>query len=164
MTKYTYEQEKFNEKYNKYCTLIYRTAYQYLFNADAAEDIVQEVFVKLFTHHKSFNDDEHEKAWLLRITINLCKNALKSKSNNNLTFDDEIRLDDNSFEDTSDTRIDIVKSIKALTPEQRAVIYLYYYEGFTVKEIARITKCKENTVKSHLKRARQALKNDIERD
>lgn len=164
MPRKTFEEIEFDEKYDKYSQLIYRTAYHYLLNVDSAEDITQEVFVKLLTNSKTFNDEEHEKAWLLRVTINLCKNVLKSKSNSNIEINDEIQIIDNSFEEKSINKIDMKKQIEGLSPIQRTVIYLHYYEGFSISEIARITRINQNTIKSHLKRAKTTLKNNIEKE
>lgn len=164
MKKYIYSDAEFNEKYNKYCNLVYRTAYQYLFNVEFAEDVTQEAFVKLLTYDKDFHDDEHEKAWLLRVTINLCKNILKSKSYQNLELKNEIAIYENAFEENSDNKIDISIYLKHLSAEHRTAIYLYYYERLKIKEISKVMKIKENTVKSHLKRAKQNLKIYIERE
>lgn len=164
MKKHIYSEAEFNKKYDKYCILVYRTAYQYLFNIEFAEDVTQEAFVKLITCNKNFNDDEHEKAWLLRITINLCKNILKSKSYQNLELKNEIYIPENSFEKKSDNKIYISDCLKQLSKEQRTVIYLYYFEGLKIKEISKVIKLNENTVKSHLKRAKQNLKIGIERE
>lgn len=159
-----FNEEKFNEKYNKYYKLIYRTSYQYLFNKEASEDVTQEVFVKLLTKSPIFNDTEHEKAWLLRVAINLCKNKLKSKSNSDVTLFEYINNACNSFEEDINQQIDIINELKKLTPNQRISIYLYYYEGYSIKEIAKITKSNENTVKSHLSRAKQNIKLNIEKE
>lgn len=159
-----FNEADFDEKYDKYSKLIYRTAYHYLLNIDSAEDITQEVFVKLLTSNKNFNEEEHEKAWLLRVTINLCKNVLKSKSNKNLSINDEIQIVDNSFEDNSISKIDMKRQIENLLPMQRTVIYLRYFEGLSIREISKITKINQNTVKSHIKRAKTNLKNNIEKE
>lgn len=159
-----FNEADFDEKYDKYSKLIYRTAYHYLLNIDSAEDITQEVFVKLLTSNKNFNEEEHEKAWLLRVTINLCKNVLKSKSNKNLSINDEIQIVDNSFEDNSISKIDMKRQIENLLPMQRTVIYLRYFEGLSIREISKITKISQNTVKSHIKRAKTNLKNNIEKE
>lgn len=161
---YEYDESIFNEKYEKYSKMIFRTAYQYLLNVDSAEDITQEAFVRLLTSNKVFNEEEHEKAWILRVTINLCKNALKSKHSNNVALNDEIEIADNSFEDNLISKIDMKKQIECLSPAQRTVIYLYYYERFSIKEIAKITQINQNTVKSHLKRAKENLKINIEKE
>ena len=164
MEKYVYNETEFNEKYDTYCDIVYRTAYQYLFNVEFAEDVTQEAFVKLLTCSKHFNDDEHEKAWLLRVTINLCKNILKSKSYQNLELKNEITVYENTFEENSDNKMDISSYLKRLSAEQRTAIYLYYFERLKIKEISKVMKMKENTVKSYLKRAKQNLKITIERE
>lgn len=162
--KKVYNEAEFNEKYDKYCKIVYRTAYQYLFNIDMAEDVVQDAFVKLFINKKCFNDSEHEKAWLLRVTINLCKNVLKSKTYHSLELNNESEIFENSFEDKSNFKIDIMNQLKKINAQQRTAIYLYYFEGFSIKEISKIMKIKENTVKSHLKRAKQKLRINIEKE
>ena len=164
MKRTIYNESEFNKKYDKYCNLIYRTAYQYIFNVQLAEDVTQEVFVKLLTYGKSFHDDEHEKAWLLRVTINLCKNILKSKSYQSLELKNEISVYNSAFEEKSDTKMDISTYLKHLSAEQRTAIFLYYFEGLKIKEISKVMNIKENTVKSHLKRAKQNLKMNMERE
>lgn len=164
MGKYVYSEIEFNEKYDRYCNLVYRTAYQYLFNVQLSEDVMQETFVKLLTCSKNFNDDEHEKAWLLRVTINLCKNTLKSKSYQNLELKNDVVSYENSFEENSDNKIDISSYLKQLNSEQRTAIYLYYFERLKIKEISKVMKIKENTIKSHLKRAKENLRNNIEKE
>ncbi len=162
--RYIVNETEFNKKYEQYSPLVFRTAYQYLFNISAAEDITQEVFIKLLTQRKPFNDAEHEKAWLLRVTVNACKNYKTARANSNISFNDEIRLYDNSFEESFETRIDIERELDKLSPEQRLLMYLYYYEHYKIKEIAKITGRKVNTVKSDLKRARDTLKNNVNRE
>lgn len=162
LKKYELNDEIFNEKYEKYSSLIYRLAFQYTFNKAIAEDITQDVFVKLFVNNKHFVNDEHEKAWIIRVTINLCKNALKSKSNNHLQLYETEHTDD-CFENKTIDKLDIQQSIKNLNQNERTIILLYYYEGLTTKQISKYLKMNENTVKSHLKRSKEKMKNDLER-
>ncbi len=164
VSKLAFNNDDFETKYNKYSNIIFRTAYQYLLNTDAAEDIVQETFVKLFTNKKAFNDAEHEKAWLIRVTINLCKNFLVSKTSTELELNEGIVKSDSSFEEKSEQQIDMERQLNKLTPEQRACIYLYYYEGYKIKEISDILNLNGNTVKSILSRARQTLKSNINKE
>lgn len=162
MTERIYDEIKFNEKYDKYYKLVYHTAYQYLFNVESAEDITQDVFVKLLTYQKNFTEEEHEKAWLLRVTINLCKNTLKSKAFHNLELNDKVKTEEFSFEEKTNQKIDIANELKRLTPEQRIAIHLFYYEDYSIADISRVMNTKENTVKSYLRRAKQNLKINIE--
>ena len=154
--------EQFGKLYDKYSKTVFRVAYQYLMSRDGAEDIVQEVFLKLYTKAPSFRDSEHEKAWLLRVAVNLCINYKKAKNNNLLAINEEIELSDNSFEGKATAKLDIERELKRLAPAQRAAVYLYYYEGYSVKEISKLMKMKESTVKSHLKRARDNMKVNLE--
>ena len=159
---YELTEEMFNEKYDKYSALIYRLAFQYTLNKATAEDITQDVFIKLFVNNKRFANDEHEKAWIIRVTINHCKNILKSKNNNHLQLLDTEHIDEH-FENRSIEKIDIQQSIKDLSQNERTIILLYYYEDLTTKQISKYLKMNENTVKSHLKRAKEKLKNNLER-
>lgn len=164
MSKLAFDNNEFDKKYDKYSKLLFRTAYQYLLNVYASEDVVQEVFVRLFTNKKPFKNEEHEKAWLIRVTINLCKNHLSSKTSKEIALNEEILKNDLPFEEKSENQIDIERELKKLTPEQRSCIYLYYFEGYKVKEISEILNLNENTVKSLLGRARQTLKNNINKE
>lgn len=159
---YELTEEMFNKKYDKYSALIYRLAFQYTLNKATAEDITQDVFIKLFVNNKRFANDEHEKAWIIRVTINHCKNILQSKSNNHLQLLDTEHIDEH-FENRSIEKLDIQQSIKDLSQNERTIILLYYYEDLTTKQISKYLKMNENTVKSHLKRAKIKLKNNLER-
>ena len=81
-----FDNQRFDDLYQKYAGMIFRTAYNFLLNKDDAEDIVQEVFIKYFISNKSFKDSNHEKAWILTVTANLSKNVLRSKARQNLEF------------------------------------------------------------------------------
>ncbi|MDD6728238.1 MAG: sigma-70 family RNA polymerase sigma factor [Eubacteriales bacterium] len=159
-----FNKQHFDELYNKYASIIFKTAYNYLLNKEDAEDILQEVFFKYFTHNKHFKDGNHEKAWLLRVTANLCKNALRSKSRHNLQLNETIKIGDYSFENESDSHIDLLKTMYELTENQRVAIYLFYYEQIPIKEIAKIMNSNENTVKSHLLRAKDNMKKYLEKE
>ena len=166
MKSYELTEEMFNKKYDKYSALIYRLAFQYTLNKATAEDITQDVFIKLFVNNKRFANDEHEKAWIIRVTINHCKNILQSKNNSHLQLLDTEHIDehiDEHFENRSIEKIDIQQSIKDLSQNERTIILLYYYEDLTTKQISKYLKMNENTVKSHLKRAKIKLKNNLER-
>ncbi len=162
MKSYELTEEMFNKKYDKYSALIYRLAFQYTLNKATAEDITQDVFIKLFVNNKRFANDEHEKAWIIRVTINHCKNILQSKNNSHLQLLDTEHIDEH-FENRSIEKIDIQQSIKDLSQNERTIILLYYYEDLTTKQISKYLKMNENTVKSHLKRAKIKLKNNLER-
>mgnify|MGYP003367417717 CR=1 FL=1 len=153
-----FDNQRFDDLYQKYAGIVFRTAYNFLLNKDDAEDIVQEVFIKYFISNKTFNDDNHEKAWILTVTANLSKNVLRSKSRQNLELDDTIKIVDHKFDKA------IEEAMKELNANQRLVIYLFYYEQIPIKNIARIMKSNENTVKSHLLRAKSKMKTYLEKE
>lgn len=159
-----FDNQRFDDLYQKYASMIFRTAYNFLLNKDDAEDIVQEVFIKYFISNKTFNDDNHEKAWVLTVTANLSKNVLRSKSRQNLELDDTIKIVDNKFEKAITNHLDLEEAMKKLTANQRLVIYLFYYEQIPIKNIAKIMKNNENTVKSHLLRAKSKMKTYLEKE
>lgn len=133
-------------------------------NKDDTEDIVQEVFIKYFISNKTFNDDNHEKAWILTVTANLSKNVLRSKSRQNLELDDTIKIVDHKFDKAITNHLDLEEAMIRLTANQRLVIYLFYYEQIPIKNIAKIMKSNENTVKSHLLRAKSKMKTYLEKE
>ncbi len=159
-----FDKQRFDDLYQKYAGMIFRTSYNFLLNKDDAEDIVQEVFIKYFISNKIFKDDNHEKAWILTVTANLSKNVLRSKSRQNLELDDTIKIVDNNFEKARTEHLDLEKAMYKLTANQRLVIYLFYYEQIPIKNIAKIMKSNENTVKSHLFRAKSKMKIYLEKE
>ena len=114
----------------KYSEMIFRTAYAYLNNYAEAEDIVSDVLMKYFSccEELSFNDGEHLKAWLIRVTVNRCKDVLKSsRFKINKPIDTEYKSEFN----WSEAEIDVKNALEKLDEKYRIVIYLYYYEGYT---------------------------------
>ena len=123
-----------------------------------AEDVVQDAFVKLWEKQPSFESPEHETAWLVRVTVNLCKSRLRSpwrKKTGPLTED---------YPAQTQAQQSLVQSVLALPPKHRAVIHLFYYEGYSTKEIAQLTNQKDATVRQQLTRARRELKLVLEGD
>lgn len=159
-----FDKQRFDALYQKYSGIVFRTSYHFLLNREDAEDVVQEVFIKYFTCNKNFNDDNHEKAWILRVTMNVCKNILRCKSPKNLQLDDAIKISDNGFEHARNLHLDLENTISELTANQRLAIYLFYYEQIPIRDIAKIMKTNENTVKSHLLRAKSKMKVYLEKE
>lgn len=150
----------FREKYEKYAKLLFRIAFIQLGSTHDAEDVLQNVFMKLLYNAPKFKDDEHEKAWLIRVTQNHCKNVLKSSARkNNCELNNEI-VSDNEADITA--ALDISMKIKALPPNYKTAVFLYYYEDLTTDEISKILKISRSAVKMRLKRGRELLKSDLE--
>ena len=132
-----------------------RTALAIMGGKADAEDMVQDAFMKLFEKQPEFESMEHETAWLIRVTVNLCKSRLRShwwKTTTPLL---------ESCPAKSDDQHSVVESVIALPSKYRTVIHLFYYEGYSTKEIAEMTKQKDSTVRNQLARARRLLKEEI---
>ena len=135
---------------------LYRTALAILGSKTEAEDIVHDVFIKLFEKAIGFESPAHEMAWLIRVTVNLCKNRLRShwwKRTGPL-------LD--TYPAKSGQQLDVMQAVLALPTKYRIAIHLFYYEGYSTKEIGEITDQKESTVRQQLTRARRLLKEFLE--
>ena len=142
----------------KYCRNIAMLAFTYTKNTADAEDIAQEVFLQLIKSKRDFESEEHLRAWLFRVTINKSKNHLKS-------FWIRNRGDfpkDASF--VSEKDYDLIQAVLQLEPKYRLPVHLFYYEGYSIKEISHILKEKESTIGTRLKRARNQLKDMLGSD
>ena len=135
---------------------LYRTALAILGSKADAEDVVQDAFIKLFEKQQQFESMEHEAAWLIRVTVNLSKNRLRS----HWWRRREPLLD--TYPAQTDAQKDIVQIVQSLPSKYRGVIHLFYYEGYSTKEIAEITAQSEATVRQQLTRARRMLKDHLE--
>ena len=144
------------EVVEKYSNMLMQIAYQRTFNESDSEDIVQDAFIKLIKNSNKIKDEEHLKYWLIKVTINLCNDYNKSFWNKNTT---ELNEELSQFDEEQTL---IFKEINKLKPVYRDIIYLYYYQGYKIKEISIILKMKENTVSSNLTRAREKLKGILE--
>lgn len=138
-------------------TAMFRAAYAVLKNRDDAEDVVQEAFIKLMDKNPDFTDEEHMKAWLLRVTINISKNMLKASYRKNESVTEDIEY-------TQSKPDEVLPCVMNLEENYRTVIHLYYYEGYSIKEIATILNLPSATVGTRLKRGRAKLKKMLEGD
>ena len=144
------------EAIEKYSDTVYRIALTRTGKIENAEDIFQEVFLKYSEKKPIFESEEHEKSWLIRVTINLTKNLNNSSWNKKV-----VELDENiSFENTDES--DAYYAVAELPQNYRTVIYLLYYEGYKVREISEMLEQNENTIKTWLSRARAILKEKLE--
>ena len=138
---------------DRYGQSVLRLSYAYLHNMSDAEEILQDTLVQFLKTSPVFESQDHEKAWLLRVASNLCKNRL--------IYDRRRRADPLSETLAQEDRPDLSfvwEAVKALPVHQREVVHLFYHEGFATAEIARIVGRKESTVRSDLRRARLRLK------
>ena len=141
------------EIYNRHVDTVYRVCYSFMKNKPEAEDMVQETFLRLITSGKTFESERHEKAWLIVTASNLCKDSLKKWWRKSENIDDHALL----LSDMTQVDRDVLDAILTLPNEQKCVVYLYYYEGYSTEEIAKYLKCPSATVRSRLSRARKQL-------
>ena len=149
--------------FRKYGNTVLRAAFAISGSYAEAEDIVQDVFLSLHTKPRSFNDDEHLKAWLLRVTINKCKNLRRSFRFSRTCSLDKLEHSEAICEISTEGR-ELREEISALPKKYAEVIFLHYYEGYSIKEIAEILGKNENTVGSLLRRGRDRLRTELERE
>lgn len=142
----------------KYSATVFRCAYSYVNNRSDAEDIMQEVFLKYLVKKPVFNDETHEKAWFLRVTINMCKSYLRSSwLKKREEIDDDMR--DKTYIENDPTLWELVRQL----PEKyRVVVELYFVEGYTIKEISVILKKNPSTIGTWLERGKKKLRKAME--
>ena len=147
----------------KYSDLIYRTNFLILRNPHDAEDVMQETFIKYMRTDVEFRDEEHKKAWLLKVSQNKCKDMLRFHKVHTYIPYEEIQeyIISDDFVDVED--IEEVIDIAKLSYKYKTVILIHYIEGYSVKETAEILGITETAVKSRLKRAREKLKGTFEK-
>ena len=131
---------------------LFRIAIAIMGSKADAEDMLQDAFLKLLEKQPHFESPEHETAWLIRVAVNLCKSRLRSH-----WWKKSVPLLDD-YPAQNDEQQDIIHTVLSLPSKYRIVIHLFYYEGYSTKEIAEITKQKESTVREQLTRARRMLK------
>lgn len=137
--------------YDRYSNMVFRLAFLRTKNTADSEDILQDVFLKLLKNGHKIENEEHMKAWLIRVTIN-CSNSYLSSPDRKKTE----QLGDKLYIDLKE-KSDVYYAVMALPCKYRTVIHLFYYEGYSCAEIAKIIKKSGSAVKSRLSRARGML-------
>lgn len=145
--------------YETYYTMVYRLSLLILKNPQDAEDAAQTIFLKVIEKKPSFTDANHEKAWLLTVTRNYCRDIQRSFWHRKRT--DMEQLPEQGVEPFDRQEGLLFEIIQTLPPKQREVVYLYYFEDYSIKEISQILDRKESTIQSQLSAARNRLKKHI---
>ncbi|MBQ6935823.1 MAG: sigma-70 family RNA polymerase sigma factor [Clostridia bacterium] len=143
---------------NKYSDMLFRICYCILCNKSDAEDALQDTFVKLITKAPDFNDDEHEKAWLIKVATNISKNMVMLRlRRNTVDFNDitEIGVKDEDSE--------VFEAIMNLPVKYKIVMVLFYVEGYKTEEISEIIQVSSEAVRKRLQKGRELLKIEFER-
>lgn len=139
---------------DRYADMVRRICLVHLKNTADTEDIFQNVFLKYLQHDKPFTDAENEKAWIIRVTLNACRDHLRALLRHRTTPLEAIA----EIADLEPRHRDVLEAVLSLPEKYRDVIYLHYFDGYTAKEIGQMLHKRENTVYSLLSRGRDMLK------
>lgn len=138
--------------YERRFDMVYRVCFLYLRNKSDTEDAVSSVFVKLLEQERAFDSEEHEKAWLIVAARNVCKNELRRKRRGHLPIESAEGI-------AAETVVDETLPVLLSLPETyKTALYLYYYEGYTSAQTARVMRKNESTVRTYLAKGRALLK------
>ena len=151
--------QSLDEFFDQYGDMVFRVALQHSQNDADAQDITQEVFIKIWKGHPPFYTSDHEKAWILRIALNACHDRWRFIKRAKL-----VALDESLVAGKQEHKYYLLNTVKHLPMKYRTVIYLFYYEEMSVKEIAIFLGKNENTILTWLSRARQRLKKELGED
>ena len=141
-----------------YSSMLLRLACTRLDDPADAEDVVQEVFLKLLTARPLFRDSEHEKAWLIRTTLHRASDLRRSAARRNVPLEEAAQAA------ASQAGSELLTAVRALPEPYSAVIHLYYYEGYSIKEIAKLLGVPTPTVGTRLARGRERLRRLLKED
>ncbi len=136
---------------------VYRLAYARMGNAADAEDVTQDVFLRLLTKAPAFDSDDHAKAWLLRVTANRSTDLFRSPGRRQVPLE----AADDLAAPAQDVPGDTLAAVLSLPPKLRVAVHLFYYEELSVTQIAQLLKVREGAVKTRLSRARAILRRNI---
>ena len=140
---------------DRYGTMVYRLAFSQLRNGTDADDIYQEVFLKYYRKRPKFESEEHRRAWLLRVTVNTAKSYVTSA-----WFRHTVALEECAvYQEPEEEQLS--EALQMLKPGDRMLLHLFYYEGYSTEEIAHILGQRPGTVRSHLSRARETLRQKL---
>ncbi len=152
--------EQFTDCAQRYLDTVFRVAYNYIGSAADADDVTQNDFLKLLKEKKDFESHSHIKNWLIRVTINECKNLVRSQ------WWKTESLEEYAATLTFDTpsHSDLFYAVMELPKKYRLPIYLHYYEEYTTSEIAAILKLPKNTICTQLRRGRDLLRESLQEE
>lgn len=152
--------QEVSEIYDRHVNTVYRVSILYMKNQHDTEDMVQNTFIRLIRDNTVFQSEEHEKAWLIKTATNLCKDFFRSwwtktvgiNHAEDMAIDKPIEIDDT------------IKKVMELPSKYKTAVYMYYYEGYSTKEIAEILDKNISTIKGYLFTGRKLLKIEMEGD
>ncbi len=153
------KKQAFESAYTAHSPLVFRVALSHLKNREDAEDVLHDVFIKFMEKMQYLSDEEHQRAWLVRVTVNACRDALRKRS-----YREHLSLDEIS-EQTSPEQTEkpaVFYALEALPEQDRTVILLHDLEGYPIKEVASMLGIGLSAAKMRLSRARERLKKQME--
>jgi len=143
--------------YQRHVDMVYRVCFSYMKNTADTEDMVQNTFIQMISSDVDFQSEEHEKAWLIVTASNLCKNHLRHWWQKRSSLDDYEQV-----ASTQPLEIDETLAVVLALPDTyKLTIYLYYYEGYTSTEIARLMNKPQSTIRNYLHRGRSILRKKL---
>jgi len=151
------DNDRISAALQKYSDTVYRICFIYLGNRPEVDDVFQEVFLKLLQKKISFTSTGHEKAWLIRVTINQCKDVVKGFWWKRIDLLENVELPEHDPDER-----DVLMVVLSLPQKYKDVIYLYYYQEYTVPQMGQLLKRSENTIYSQLHRARELMRQKLE--
>ena len=150
-------EQDFQQVVERYTPSLYRLAYSYCGSGPDAEDVLQDVFLKYLQHAPAFETEQARKSWLMKVTANRCRDLLKSAwRRKTLPLESAQQIAAAQPEGR-----ELLAAVMALPPDHRIAVYLHYYEGCTVAEIARVVGAGQSAVRMRLHRARQTLRQQL---
>ena len=153
---------EFRELYDRQINRVYRLALLLLGSVADAEDVAQTVFLKIWEKNPKFRDADHETAWVLTTTRNQCRDLQKSYYRKHRTAIEDAPEKAVSF--VSDADNEIWQALQSLPEKYRVVLYLYYYEGYPVKELSILLSRRESTLQTRLATGRKLLKESLKEE
>ncbi len=159
------EERKAAQPFEKYKELLYRVAFSNMKNKADAEDAVQEAFCRYLKARPAFENENHEKNWFIRVVLHICYDIQKSAwFSRTVGFDEVPECEMKHFSLSFVHEDDTLFKVMELSAEYRNPLYLFYYEDYSIREIAEIMELEEGTVKTRLRRGRQKLKERLEKE
>lgn len=150
--------EEYENTVNKYADMVFRIALNECKNREDAEDVVQNTFLKLLQNKKAFASEKHQKHWLIRVTVNECHSFFTSPWRQKTQSLDAVEY---QLAEETPEHSDLFYAVMELPAKYRNIVYLYYYEEYSIREISEILKMKESTLQTRLMRARKMLKDKM---
>lgn len=153
----TLQNDAVSEKYDMHSGTVFRLCYALLGNKSDAEDAMQETFLRYIRKPRAFESTAHERAWFIRVTVNLCRDRLRFRKRHSMVL-----LQDTEPYAGESGGAGVLESILALPARCKAPLYMHYVEGYSIREIAQILRCGESAVKARMLRGRRKLRLEMD--